>query len=153
MNLRFEPITDSNRAAFEALRLLPEQKDFVDSVAECLQEAGTDRRWHPLGILDGDRPVGFAMYGCFHEQGEDRVWLDRFLIDSRNQRKGYGSAALDRLLVRLPREYHTDTVYLSVFDSNRFAARMYQDHGFVFNGELDIGGEKVMVFHTEESDR
>lgn len=36
-------------------------------------------------------------------------------------------------------------IYLSVVEGNDQAARLYQDFGFVFNGERDTKGEHVMM--------
>ncbi len=146
MELHFEAVTAQNRAVLEALRVNPEQKGYIETVSECLAEASEDARWRPVGIYDGETAIGFAMYGAFGKTPESRqIWLDRFLIDRKYQGKGYGGAAIDEILVKLCREYSTDTIYLSVYDNNPRAIHMYQERGFAFNGDLDINGEKVMV--------
>lgn len=148
MDLHFETVTAENRRQMEALRLFPNQKGFVESVADCLTEADESDRWRPVGIYDRQTLVGFAMYGFFPEASPaGQLWLDRLLIDRQHQGKGYGSAALSRLLPRLTSEYRKDTVYLSVYDTNRPAIRLYEKFGFRFNGAHDINGEKVMVYH------
>ena len=50
------------------------------------------------------------------------------------------------LLERLPKEYGKDRVFLSVYDDNQGAIRLYEKLGFAFNGELDTKGERVMVY-------
>ena len=145
MRLRFEPVTETNRAQAEALGVLPEQTDFIESVAECMKEADELKVWRPVGIYDGGNMVGFAMYGCFEEEGQNgRVWLDRLLIDRRYQGKGYGAAALEGLLERLRGEYGKKEIYLSVYENNSVAIALYSKAGFRFNGEADTKGEKVM---------
>ena len=71
-------------------------------------------------------------------------WLDRFLIDQRFQGQGYGKAACRLLMLMLIEKYQTNKLYLSVYDTNSSAIRLYQQLGFVFNGELDTNGERVM---------
>ena len=39
-----------------------------------------------------------------------------------------------------------DRVFLSVYDDNQGAIRLYEKLGFAFNGELDTKGERVMVY-------
>lgn len=91
-------------------------------------------------------PVGFAMYkyfGFFPPLG--RAWLDRLLIDARYQGHGYGAAAVTALCARIRAEYGCRRVYLSVYEDNAPAIRLYEKAGFAFNGQRDVKGEKVMV--------
>ena len=100
-----------------------------------------------VGIYDGPTVVGFAMYGCFAQpEPEGQLWLDRLLIDRAYQGRGYGAGAVAALLERLPKEYGKDRVFLSVYDDNQGAIRLYEKLGFAFNGELDTKGERVMVY-------
>ena len=145
MNLKFQKITDASRKDAEALTLFPDQKGFIESVAECLQEADEEERWQPYGIYDDKTLIGFTMYGCLSEASwGTRVWMDRLLIDRRFQGKGYGKAAVDALKERLFHEYDTDKIYLSVYDYNPHAVSLYKKAGFEYTGELDTKGEKVM---------
>ena len=73
------------------------------------------------------------------------MWLDRFLIDKRFQGRGYGKPTLKLLIERLVNEYNCTKIYLSIYDDNVNAIKLYEDLGFKFNGELDINGERVMV--------
>ena len=41
--------------------------------------------------------------------------------------------------------YHCNEIFLSVYEENQHAMYLFQKFGFVFNGELDINKEKVMV--------
>lgn len=40
MTLHFEPVCPENRKEIEKLKLYPEQTGFIESVAECMAEAG-----------------------------------------------------------------------------------------------------------------
>ena len=113
MNLHFEPITRQNR--LEALRLEvgEGQENFIEPVSQCLSEARRNLVWKPVAICDGNRVVGFAMYGCFAQpEPEGQLWLDRLLIDKKYQGKGYGKRVVLALLDRLRTEYSCDTIYL-----------------------------------------
>lgn len=146
MQLHFEPVTAANRNAVEKLHVAAGQETFVETCAECLAEADTRKCWRPVGIYHGPLLIGFAMYGFFWEYLPwGRVWLDRLLIDAAFQHKGYGRAAMQGLLDRLREEYGRRKIYLSVYDNNPSAIRLYEEFGFHFNGEKDIHGEKVMV--------
>lgn len=85
------------------------------------------------------------MFGLFPYEGrEGRVWLDRFLIDKKYQGKGYGMISLKFMIEYLVERYSVTKIYLSLFEDNTHALSMYKCIGFVFNGEIDLKGEKVM---------
>lgn len=107
--------------------------------------------WRPIAIEIDGQLVGFAMYGLWENEGaEGRVWLDRFFIDEHFQGKGYATLVLPLLFQRIFTEYARKELYLSVYESNAAAIRLYQKLGFSFNGETDINGEKVMLRTTNE---
>lgn len=51
------------------------------------------------------------------------------------------------LLDRLHTEYQSGTVYLSVYENNPHAIKLYQQIGFRFNGKYDSKGEHIMEYH------
>ena len=63
MEIHSIPVTQSSRGQVLALELLPEQRDYIETIEQCLEEAGRIRNWHPVGLYDGEELVGFAMYG------------------------------------------------------------------------------------------
>ena len=87
------------------------------------------------------------MYGYFPEPAPGQLWLDRLLIDKRYQGKGYGKQAVLSLLDRLHTEYQSGTVYLSVYENNPHAIKLYQQIGFRFHGKYASKGEHIMEYH------
>lgn len=139
-------ITALNKEEVLALHIADNQQNFIESTQECLDEAHDDRRFVPVGLYKEDIAVGFAMYGVFpHEDDTQRVWLDRYLIDERYQHKGLGKHFLQQLINFLQAKYSCQKIFLSVYGNNKVAIQLYKKFGFVFNGELDEKGEKVMV--------
>ena len=146
MKIVFEPVTAENMEDVLKLHIAGSQKGFVETVKQCLDEAREWACWRPVGIYIDGQLVGFAMYCLWEEKSmEDRVWMDRFLIDERYQGKGYGKACLPVLLDKIQGEYGCDKIYLSVVEENQTAIHLYREFGFEFNGESDLHGEKVMV--------
>lgn len=146
MELRFIPITKENLPRAAQMQVGAGQEHTVETVEQSWQEARRFRVWRPVLIADGDTDIGFAMYGLWKREGRDgRVWLDRFLIDHRQQGRGYAKAVLPPLLERIRQEYGYPRLYLSVYEDNAPAIALYERFGFAFNGELDINGELVMV--------
>ena len=149
MTITLVPITPGNRETAEKLAVGPGQESFIDTVAECLQEADKLADWRPMLLCDGDLAVGFAMTGYLHDEEKARLWFDRFLIDWKYQHRGYGRLAMAVVLNNLEKEFPGKDVYLSVFKENEVAIRLYQSFGFAFNGELDREGERVMVLKAK----
>ena len=145
--LHFKSVNAENRREVEGLTVFSEQTGFIESVSECLREADELELWRPVGIYDSDTLIGFAMYGYFPEPAPGQLWLDRLLIDKRYQGKGYGKQAVLSLLDRLHTEYQSGTVYLSVYENNPHAIKLYQQIGFRFNGNYDSKGEHIMEYH------
>lgn len=152
MNLKIKKINKDNYEEVLKLQVFEEQVGFIETVEECLEEASENSSWRPVGIYDEDTLVGFSMYGLLHEveYRGPRVWLDRILIDKNHQGKGYGKASVEILLRRLQEEYHEPRTYLSVYDDNEAAVKLYKKVGFVFNGEIDTKGEKIMEINMEK---
>lgn len=146
MALSIRQITDENRLHVLNLHVAPHQVTFIETTQECLAEAQNDSRWHPVALYDKEILVGFAMYGEFpSDQYGSCVWLDRLLIGEQYQHHGFGEQALKLLMDLLKREYHCSRIFLSLYDDNTVAKRLYQKHGFVYTGTYDTKGERIMV--------
>lgn len=152
MNLYIKKVTEQNRVAVLALSVAVAQKGFIETTAQCLQEAADDPRFVPVGLYVEDELVGFAMYGKFTEGQQSRVWLDRLLIDEAYQGQGYGRAFLQELIAHIGEVYQTDRIYLSVYPNNRHAIQLYERYGFRFTGEVDCNGERLMVKDVRDHD-
>ncbi|WP_027701600.1 GNAT family N-acetyltransferase [Metaclostridioides mangenotii] len=118
------------------------QSDFIESNLYSIAESKFEEAWKTVGIYNDDILIGFSMYGKLED---NRVWLDRFMIDHKFQGRGYGKLSLKFLIDSLYREYECEEIYLSIYEANINAIELYKSYGFEFNGELDTKGEKVMV--------
>jgi len=134
-------ITEDNRAEIEALRVLPQQEEFVNSVAEAFLEAeqepgGRAIQW---GLYDEDTPVGFVMISD-EVDGPDYVahFLWKLLIDARYQRQGFGTAALD-LVATYFRARGVDTMWTSAGEGEGGPIPFYERYGFVRSGMATWG--------------
>ena len=118
------------------------QSNFIESNLYSIAESKFEESWKTVGIYNDDILIGFSMYGKLED---NRVWLDRFMIDHKFQGRGYGKLSLKFLIDSLYREYECEEIYLSIYEDNINAIKLYKSYGFEFNGELDTKGEKVMV--------
>lgn len=146
MNISIRDVTQENVQDILKLSVRELQASFIETTEQCLEEAEECSIYKPVGLYSDDCLIGFAMYGFFPEEMENgRVWLDRFLIDSRYQGFGYGTIMLEALIQKLVIEFSCTQIYLSVFEENRAAIHLYQKFEFRFNGEFDLKNERIMM--------
>ena len=146
INLR--EITDENRQAVSELRVRPDQEQFVDGVAESLDEAAKTPQGNPWyrAIYDGDEPVGFVMlsWDVTPAPGIIGPWfLWRLLVDERHQYRGYGRAALTEI-VRIIRAAGATDLLTSYHQGVGEPWPFYEAFGFVPTGAFEEG-ESVRV--------
>lgn len=148
MRIRFEEVTYDTLKDVCMLSVKDDQFSFIESNSYSIAESKFNDEWTTVGIYIDDILVGFSMYGYI--SSEKRVWLDRFMIDGRFQGMGYGRKAIKELINKIFKEFKCDEIYLSIFDDNLNALKLYLSLGFKANGELDYGGENIMVLTIKD---
>ena len=139
MDITFRPVTRANFSAVVELTVAPEQTEFVASNLYSLAEAAIEPTWTPLAIYAGDDLVGFALFGR-DETGS--WWIMRYMIDAQHQGRGYGTAALPKLIDLMIERHGCGEIFLGYEPSNDVAERLYARMGFVPTGEM-VGSEMV----------
>ncbi|WP_040287083.1 GNAT family N-acetyltransferase [Sporosarcina koreensis] len=144
MELTIQPVDATNREDVLGLTVHPGQQGFIETPAACLQDAADYPEFRPVGLYADEVLVGFAMYGALRDSAGGRnVWMDRLLIDAQYQGEGLGRSFTRLLLERLEQEYGRQPIYLSVFEENLGARRLYESFGFEFIHEYDADGEWI----------
>lgn len=138
--VRLEPVTAANRKAVLALALATSQEDLVADNASSLKEAKADKDARPRAIVAGDRVVGFLMYDPHTDDHEGLIY--RFMIDHREQGRGYGRAALFALIDEVRGLGHVRDLLVCYMPDNEAARRLYHSAGFIDRG-LDEDGEMI----------
>lgn len=147
MSINFKMVTGETFKEVAMLSVKAEQKSFIEDNAYSIAESKFNDEWQTVGIYKDGLLIGFAMYGYI--SSEKRVWLDRFMIDKKFQGRGYGKVTIKELIESIFKKFSCKEIYLSIFEDNHKALKLYEELGFNFNGELDYGGEKVMVLKSE----
>jgi len=145
MAVSLRRIDAGNKAACEQLSVKDYQKQYIASNADSLMDAEKEAEAaRPFAIYADGRMVGFAMFAFDekNEDPEDRYWLWRFMIDEREQGKGYGSAALAEI-IRYFQAHHADEITLSTKASNTGALHLYHQFGFSENGQMN--GDEIVL--------
>ena len=141
MNLELRPIDRKNRNTVERLEVSAGQKQYIASNKKSLETAALEeyrKIARPFSICRNGEPVGFAMFAFELNSADphDRYWLWRFMIDRNWQGKGYGAAALEKI-IRYFRDQGADHILLSTKETNVTALSLYHRYQFTETGEMN----------------
>jgi diamine N-acetyltransferase len=82
------------------------------------------------------------MFSQWPDPREGNYWVHRFMIDRRQQGKGYGTAAMQELLRLFETRYpQCRTLWIGYDARNTAAQRFYAGLGFIEQGEAPWGGD------------
>ena len=156
-------VTRANWRATLALGVAPEQQRFIADYAP-IAALGLAKayirplglRWTPYAFFAHDSAgeatesdgalVGFTMLAYTPDSADD-YWLFHFFIDQRYQGRGYGAAALQRLIALVRAAHPTSrALQLTVHPENLRAQRLYTSVGFHPTGET-LDGEPRYILH------
>jgi diamine N-acetyltransferase len=130
-----------------SLSVAPEQRRFVAPNAVSIAQAHFESGAWFRAIYADEVPVGFVMLydptRAPAPEHPDSVFIWRFMVDHRHQRRGYGRAAMQRVLDHARALPGVSTVRLSYVPGNDATATFYRGLGFLETGEVD-DGELVM---------
>ncbi len=156
--IRFEEITNKNIWKVCTLEVFDDQRDFVAENIQSLAEAYATRNEGnnalPLAVYNDEVLIGFVMIGKGTVGNEDEsdlikenYCLWRLMIDKKYQGQGLGKQTMDAAmdLIRTFPFGEAGKVWLSYEPENTHARKIYQEYGFVENGEM-CGNEIVAVY-------
>jgi diamine N-acetyltransferase len=146
MDVSLREVTSENLHAVLALAVSPEQTEYVASNARSIAEAHFNPRAWFRAVFTDDDPVGFVMVARDPAARSFYIW--RFMIDARQQGRGYGRRALE-LLLDEARAAGVDEVTLSVAPGEHSAVGFYTRFGFQETGEV-VHGQLVMRLGLED---
>ena len=131
-------ITEDNFLDAFHLRLAPGQERFVSHPIRSLAQAYVYReQCQPFGIYADGIMVGYVMVIYDYDVPEYDIW--HMMIDESMQGRGYGSAALDRVLdyIRTKPFGDSNRVVLTCSKDNLAARKLYEHKGFAAAGIED----------------
>lgn len=134
-------ITSDNEARVKELAVGPGQRAFVRSISQSLEDAAANPEAKPWyrAIYADDQPVGFVMLSFDVPPGRSerpwRYYVWRLLVDARDQRRGYGRAAME-LVIDIVRGSPGGTeLYTSIDPGEGAPVAFYRSLGFEPTGE------------------
>lgn len=147
-DITFRKIDQTNEQAVRNISIHPDQLNFIESVAECLEEAAMYSEWQPVAIYHDAQVIGFAMYGSFGVNKD--TWLDRIIIDKAYQGRGFGRIAIKKLIKIISKIYDVDVIYLSIIEENKLAYHLYESIGFELMDQRDPNGELMFEYFVKD---
>lgn len=135
----FREINEENFADIVKMKR-PEGEGFVASNEYSLAQAWLYRDAndvYPFAIYNDETPVGFMM---LDEDAEERcLILWRIMFPVENQKKGYGTQAIEKI-VQLARDSGKyDFMIIDYVPGNNIAKHVYEKLGFKPTGEIHHG--------------
>lgn len=140
-------INQKNYKICAKLHVEKTQENFVAPNWYSLLEAKFEEDKRALGIYKEEEMIGFLMFGyCPADESypKDSWWIERFMIDSRFQNKGFGKKGLQKALEWFTKECKETELRISAVEGNTIAQNLYEQVGFVMTGEK-VDGEIVLL--------
>ncbi|PKJ54033.1 GNAT family N-acetyltransferase [Bacillus sp. SN10] len=147
MNIQLKVVTRENWEDALQLQVKENQRKFVPAVAVSLAKVyikpdGDNVEYIPFAIYNGNIMVGFVMHAVVKET-IDMYWINGFIIDQKQQGKGYGKAALQESIYVIKHTFKAcKEIRLTVHKDNISAKKLYESYGFQSLGH-DYDGEQV----------
>lgn len=132
MEITLRKINEDNWRECIALKVSKDQSGFVATNENGLALAYAHKEMQPRAIYAGDIMVGFIMYAKDPDDG--LFYINRFMIDEKFQKKGYGEKALANLLEELKKE-GVKSVDILHKPYNEVAIKVYKRLGFNLTDE------------------
>ncbi len=147
MDVRLREITMENVNAVLDLAVRPDQERFVASNAVSLAHAHFSPDAWFRAVYADDEPAGFVMLADETVRPDPpaapQVWIWRFMVDARFQRKGVGAAALAEVVAHVRTRPRVTSLLLSYVPGPGCPEPFYLRAGFRHTGREE-GGEIVL---------
>ena len=143
MNLKFKAVDKQNWEECVKLSVSDKQKNYVAANWYSILQSKFIDELFPLCIYDGEKMVGFLMYGF--DPDTKRLEMNRLMIDQKSQGKGYGKKAIAMLLDIIIEKYGKVEFYTSIEPENVIAQKLYESFGFIKTGEIMWDEEVMMI--------
>ena len=144
-------VNRDNADALMALDVAAGQRRFVAPVVRSLAQAAYEPAGRPLGLYDGDTPVGFLLlYDGRQDKDEpaEQLHVWRLMVDARHQRLGLGRRAM-AWVIDEARRLGLREVGLSHVMQPGHAGPFYEKLGFRYTGVVKDGEHKMLLTLSE----
>lgn len=129
VTIKLKPIDKTNWEECANLRVAADQADALPSNLYSIAELNFYPQTKAVGILgENGIIVGFATFGIPENNGALKIF--RLMIDEKQQRKGYGKAALVQIVKDLFAENNIDEIEVCYHPGKKLLKDFYGSIGF-----------------------
>ena len=143
MHINLRDITQDNFKECINLSLSEEQIQYISSNVYSIAESKIFPFWIPKVIYQEEQLIGFLMYAKDYEEG--KLDICRFMIDIKNQGKGYGIGTLELMNNIAKEDNGINRIVVHVKKENERAKSIYKKFGFIDMNMIEYGQE-VFIF-------
>ena len=139
MRIELIGLSEDNMQQCFNLKVACDQMQYIASNEESWKAAKENEKVaRPFAVYCDEKMIGFTMFAFDedYEDPDDRYWLWRLMIDESFQGKGYGTAALQRI-IQYFKDHGANNIRLSTKDTNTNALSLYHKAGFRDTGEMN----------------
>ncbi|WP_150267592.1 GNAT family N-acetyltransferase [Paenibacillus tepidiphilus] len=144
MSIALRPVSAENWYECTQLKVKPEQLAvFPAPVVYWIAESRFVEAFELRAVYSGDILVGFIVF-CAKPDEDGNCWIQALMIDDEHQGKGYGKAAMQRLLETMSR-LQCRRIMVGHRPDNQIADQLYASLGFQKISEEAIDGEIIRL--------
>ncbi len=141
------PVAADNLDAVLKLAVAAGQRHLVAPPERSLAQVAYEPAGRALAMFDGEEAVGMMLLydaRLDKKRPADQLYVWRFLIDARHQRRGLGRLGMAWVLEEA-RRCGVAEVGLSHVDQPGHAGAFYEQLGYAYTGEVDDGERKMQL--------
>ncbi|MCQ6563258.1 GNAT family N-acetyltransferase [Paenibacillus mendelii] len=145
MIISLRPVTIENWYDCARLKVTAEQLNvFPAPVVYWIAESKYMDDFELRAVYEDDEIVGFIVF-CNKPDEEGNFWIPAFMMDEKQQGKGYGRAAMKELIAYMSVTLNCSRIMIGHRPNNQAAGHLYESLGFSKVSEEVIDGEIIRV--------
>ncbi|WP_082651948.1 GNAT family N-acetyltransferase [Gorillibacterium timonense] len=150
MVISLKPVSIENWYACTQLKVKTEQLDvFPAPVVYWIAESKYVDEFEVRAIYSEEELVGFLVF-CLQPDKDGNHWIPAIMIDEKHQGKGYGRAAMERLMEWMRLNLSAcKKIMIGHRPNNQVAERLYESLGFSKVSEEIVDGEIIRLLKIE----
>ena len=137
-------VTHAHFNAICALKVTPEQTQFIDTNVYSIALAYCNPHVTCFGLFLNDIPIGFTMLNL--DPLKEIYCIDRLMIDCHYQNMGYGRQAINEIVNYVKSRYVADAIEVCVVDVENSPINFYLKMGFEDTHEFN-DDERILKFY------
>ena len=147
LDINLRNITKDNWVDMIDLEITEKQKGFVALPSEAIAASKFYEYYVNRGIYLGDEPIGFLQYYPNYRDGKsNEIFIDQLLIDVSQQRKGYGTKAIELAIQEIKTLNGITSISICYVEGHDVMKHFFERFGFEVVNQEEFE-ETIMELH------